>query len=299
MRVTSGMMVNDMLRNLNTNTMRLDEAQRRLYTGRKINAPSDDPAGLVKALRLRTALNENEQYQANINEAKSFLDTTDAALNNINEVLQRMRELAVKASTGSNAPDDMNAIATEVEQLHEQLRLVANSSYGSKYIFAGSNVTQTPCDMQQDKWYGNDKILSTEIGVGVEIPLNLDMKVFFVGIEQEDGPSGGLFELSVRLQKAIEDSDHSLTGDILDDIDLKMNELSDKRAMVGARLNRMQLQQNRLDEAEVSLTGLLGEVEDAELEQVIIDIKVQENVFRASLAAGARIILPNLADFLR
>lgn len=297
MRVTSGMMVNDMLRNLNTNTMRLDEAQRKLYTGRKINAPSDDPAGLVKSLRLRTALNENEQYLSNINEAKSFMDTTDAALNNINEVLQRMRELAVKAATSSNAPDDMNAIATEIEQLNEQLQLVANSSYGSKYIFAGSNVTETPCD--GNEWKGNSETLSTEIGIGVKIPLNLDMKSFF-GSPDPDGPSdGGLFALTYGLQKAIENSEYSKVGLMLDDIDSKLNELTANRAIVGARLNRMELQENRLAEAEVSLTGLLGDVEDSDMEQVIMNLRLQENVFRASLAAGARILLPNLADFLR
>lgn len=300
MRVTSAMMVNDMLRNLNTNTRRLDESQRQLYTGRKINAPSDDPSGLVKALRLRTALNENQQYLANINEANSFMDTTDGALNSINEVLQRVRELTVKASTGSNAPDDMKAIATEIEQLREQLLLVANSTYGSKYIFAGSNVTQAPCD--GDFWKGNSETLPTEIGIGVKIALNLDMKAFFGnpgGVDTGGSPDGGLFALMNDLKTAVDNSEHGTASSMLDNIDAKLNELSGKRAVVGARVNRMELQQNRLQEAEVSLSRLLGGVEDADMEQVIMNLRMQENVYRASLAAGARIIQPSLADFLR
>lgn len=300
MRVTSAMMVHDMLRNLNTNTRRLDESQRQLSTGRKINAPSDDPSGLVKALRLRTALNENQQYLANINEANSFMDTTDGALNSINELLQRVRELTNKAATGSNAPDDMKAIATEIEQLREQLLLVANSTYGSKYIFAGSNVTQAPCN--GDFWKGNSETLPTEIGVGVKIPLNLDMKTFFGnpgGVDTGGSPDGGLFALMNDLKTAVDNSEHGTVSAMLDDIDAKLNELSGKRAVVGARGNRMELQQNRLEEAEVSLSGLLGGVEDADMEQVIMNLRLQENVYRASLGAGARIIMPTLADFLR
>lgn len=87
MRVTNKMLTNELRRNLNTNMMRLDEFQRQLSTTKKLNRPSDNPAALVKALRLRTNLNEGEQYLSNINESVSFLETTDAALYNVGEIM--------------------------------------------------------------------------------------------------------------------------------------------------------------------------------------------------------------------
>lgn len=300
MRITSAMMVNDLVRNLNTNTQRLDEFQRQLSTGRKINRPSDNPSGLVKALRLRTALTENEQFLANINEAYSFMETTDVALNDINAILQRIRELAVKAGTGSNADEDMQAISTEIEQLQEQLMLVANSTYGSKYVFAGTNVTQAPCD--GDHWKGNSRLLETEIGIGVKVALNLDMKDFFgnpSGVDASGNPDGGVFAMVRELIDTINSSDYSGVSGMLDDIDAKIDDLLGSRAVVGARINRMELQQNRLEEAEVSLTTLLGGVEDADIEEVIMNLRMQENVYQSCLAAGARIIQPTLVDYLR
>jgi len=91
MRVTNKMMVNDTIRNLNTNTAAMDKWNRQLSTGRTLNRPSDNPAGLVKAMRLRTSIMEGEQYLRNISEALNFMDTTDSALDSMGSVLNRVR----------------------------------------------------------------------------------------------------------------------------------------------------------------------------------------------------------------
>lgn len=180
MRITNKMLTNELRRNLNTNMMRLDEFQRQLSTGKKLNRPSDNPAGLVKALRLRTTLNEGEQYLSNINEAVSFLETTDAALYNVDEIMQKARELSVKAATGTNDPDAHNAIAKELKELNDQLKVIANTTYGSKHVFAGTNVTEAP--FYNGRWRGNQDFLEIEVGIGVKTAVNIpQMEEFFMG----------------------------------------------------------------------------------------------------------------------
>ena len=178
MRVTNKMLVNELNRNLSNNLWRMDKLQRQLSTTRRINTPSDDPAGLVKSLRLRTNLIEGEQYLRNIGESVSFLQTTDGALHNINEVMQKARVLTVQAASTNN-PQAYSAIAQEIRELNEQLELIANTTNGSKHIFAGSNVTEAP--LQNGEWRGNQKDLEAEIGVGVKIPINIKIKDFFMG----------------------------------------------------------------------------------------------------------------------
>ena len=68
---------------------------------------------------------------------------------------------------------------------------------------------------------------------------------------------------------------------------------------VGARVNRLELQQSRLESIQETFTSLLSKTEDANMAEVIMQLQLQENVYRASLAAGARIIQPSLLDFLR
>jgi flagellar hook-associated protein 3 len=178
------MMINNMRRNLNSNMLRMEEYFQQLSTGKKINLPSDDPAGLVKALRLRTSLKEGEQYLDNIGEAVNYLETTDGALMQINEVVLRIRELTVKAATGTNSSDSVAAIAQEIYELNDQLKMIANTTYGSKYIFAGTNVTEEP--YQNGKWTGNNEILNIEITAGVTVAVNItSIKEFLTGRLQD------------------------------------------------------------------------------------------------------------------
>lgn len=179
LRVTNNMIAENLKRYISTNLNSLEKIEEQIATTKKINRPSDDPAGVVRSLRLRTDMVENEQYIANIEDSISFLDTTDSAFNNLNTALGRIRELMVQAANGTNSTSSMDAINSEIAQLTEQIKTVANSTYGSKYIFAGSNVTQAPCT--DAGWTGNSNDLLREIGVGVTMPVNVDMKDWFWG----------------------------------------------------------------------------------------------------------------------
>lgn len=299
-RITNNMLVNDLRRNLNSNLRHMDTYQRQLSTGRKINLPSDNPAGLVKSLRLRTNLVEGEQYLANIGEAINFMETTDGALNNINAVMQRIRELAVKASTGTNDTSARQAIADEIKELNDQLKMVANTTYSSKHVFAGSNVTEPPyqAGINAANWAGNNNSIELEIGIGVKLAINLtddSMKNFFTG----NSTDPGVFDFLDTLVSDIEAGNLTQVSSALGTLDKLTENLLSARSTIGARINRLELQQSRLESTQISYTGLLAQNEDADMAEVIMQLKMQENVYRASLAAGARIIQPSLVDFLR
>mgnify|MGYP000957142437 FL=1 len=301
-RITNGMLVNELKYNLNNNYTNMDKYQRQLATGRKINLPSDNPAGLVKSLRLRTNLVEGEQYLANINEGINFMETTDAALDNLTAIMQRIRELAVNAANGTNDDSARKAIADEIKELTDQITIVANTSYGSKYIFAGTNVTQQPCQEDSDpdtfKWTGNNEALQLEIGVGVKLTINLtdsSMNNFFVG----NGTDPGVIDFCRGLVSDIETGDLDAVNAALTTADKFIDNLLTARSTIGAKVNRLELQQSRLDSTQISYTSLLSQNEDADIAEVIMNLKMQESVYRASLAAGARIIQPSLVDFLR
>ncbi|MGI5880062.1 MAG: flagellar hook-associated protein FlgL [Syntrophomonadaceae bacterium] len=314
MRVTNKMMVNDTIRNLNTNTAAMDKWNRQLSTGRTLNRPSDNPAGLVKAMRLRTSIMEGEQYLRNISEALNFMDTTDSALDSMGSVLNRVRELTVKAATGTNDSGAQAAIADEIKELAEQLKILANTSYGNKRIFAGTNVTESPLaddGMGNLTWTGNDNAFEIEIAVGIKFRMNLtnagtgseSMQNFFVEDTSADPvdltTDNGIFGVLSRLENDIRNGNLTEVGAALTTLDTKIENLLSTRSTIGAKVNRLELQDSRVKNTQISFTGLLSQVEDADMAEVIMQLKMQENVFRASLGAGARIIQPTLIDFLR
>jgi flagellar hook-associated protein 3 FlgL len=84
----------------------------------------------------------------------------------------------------------------------------------------------------------------------------------------------------------------------ISDMDTLMNKVLSIRADAGARMNRAELTLNRLDSDELNFTNLMSQNEDVNMAEVIMNLKNEENVYNASLAGGARIIMPTLVDFL-
>lgn len=82
-------------------------------------------------------------------------------------------------------------------------------------------------------------------------------------------------------------------------IDEQMNEILTTRADIGARQNRVELMNDRLQSQEVIATKQMSENEDVDMEKAITEMITQESIHRAALSVGARIIQPSLVDFLR
>jgi len=265
-------------------------------------------------MRLRANIVENTQYVRNMKDGIGFLDTLDSALDDATSIIQRLRELIVYAGTDTNGPLERSAIKQEVAQLREHMIVVANSNYGGKYIFAGTNVTERPYT-DGELWKGNRDDLLIEIGVGVTFAVNVDMSTFFGNPTKTDGggfDDKGIFGFMWRLEDFLTKlnknvppnmSPRNLNADeirhSLDELDGKIKELLMERATIGAKSNRLEMQMERMLDMGVEYTELLSQAEDADIAEVITWLNMQESVYKASLAMTARVIQPTLIDFLR
>ena len=97
MRITNGMLVTNMLFNLNQNMGRLNKLNEQMHTQRKFSVPSDDPIGVSKSLKYHTDLSKIEQYTRNAEDANSWMKETESALTEIGEVLHRANKLDRKS----------------------------------------------------------------------------------------------------------------------------------------------------------------------------------------------------------
>jgi len=98
MRITDRLLVDNILGNIQRNESRLSAIQDQVSTGRRISMPSDDPTGAVRSLTLRSNDGETQQSQQNLDLADAWLNATDSALQDVNGVVQRARELAVQGA---------------------------------------------------------------------------------------------------------------------------------------------------------------------------------------------------------
>lgn len=297
MRITNKVLSNNMLRNMYQTMRGMDKYQQMLTTNKKINRPSDNPSGNITSLRMRTKLTQNEQFKENVTAAKSWLETTEDSLIAMGEIMAQGRELAIKGANGSNDEGALEAIAVEIEQLLDEMKVQANSKLSDRYIFGGTNTSEEIYNGTD--WAGNSKIMLVEIGEGITTELNLDGKKIF-GIDDTPGNPDSIFatltNMSINLKNGELDK---VGGEDLAKFDAHIETLLSARSEIGAKVNRIDMTMNRLVGSEASYTKVLSDTEDADTAEVIIRLKEQENLYNATLAAGARIIQPSLVDFLR
>lgn len=138
MRITNRMMTNNMLSNINSNKSSLSKLEDQYSTGKKIQRPSDDPIITVRSLKLRTNITEVDQYvEKNIPDALSWMDITESALSNVNNLVSQMNTYCVQGSSDTLTATNRNSIVKNLEEMRDQIYQEGNANYAGRYVFTG------------------------------------------------------------------------------------------------------------------------------------------------------------------
>ena len=115
-------------RNLNKTQGMMDQAMERLASGLRINSAKDDAAGLAISTRFTTQIRGLNQAIRNANDGISLAQTAEASMQEMTNILQRMRELAVQSANSTNSASDRASIQAEVDQLYGELNRIADTT---------------------------------------------------------------------------------------------------------------------------------------------------------------------------
>lgn len=292
MRITQGMLSNNMLNNLSNSYSKMGTYLEQLSTGKKINSPSDDPVIAMKGMNYRSQVIEVEQYTRNTNEVHTWMDSSDAALDKATQALQKMRELAVQASNDTYGPDERENIMEEAKQLKEHIIDIANTNINGKFIFNGTKTDSKPITVDSSgmTFDQNGGPVMIEVSSGTKLQANVEGSEVF---------SKGLFDKIDTFINALDTSNQAELDDSIGAIGEGIDNVINARANLGARMNRLELIEDRLSSQEINAKSMMSKNEDIDYEKVITKLIAQESVHRAALSAGSRIIQPTLLDFLR
>ncbi len=130
-------------RMLNITTGSQSKSAEKLSSGYRINRAADDAAGLSISEKMRKQIRGLDQASTNAEDGVSAVQTAEGALTEVHSMLQRMNELAVQASTGTNSKTDRDAIQSEIEQLTTEIDRVAETTkFNETYLLKGSDSTK-------------------------------------------------------------------------------------------------------------------------------------------------------------
>jgi flagellin len=208
------------------------EAMERLSSGKRINSAKDDAAGLAIATRMDASVRGLNQAVRNANDGISASQTAEGAMGGISNMLVRMRELAVQASTGTLGDDDREAIQTEVTALIAQIDDVA-----TRTTFNGTALLDGTADLDIQTGLNDGEVVNITIA---------DMQSAGLGVDGLDfstaaGASGALATLDTAIQT-----------------------VATERANLGAQQNRLEATVDNLTSTVVNLSDSKSRIEDTD-----------------------------------
>ncbi|MCF4995117.1 flagellar hook-associated protein 3 [Pseudomonas syringae] len=176
MRISTGQFYESSAANYQRNFANVVKSSEEASSLVRVNTAADDPVGASRLLQLGQQASMLGQYEANSTTIKGTLDTAEAVMTSINNVLQRAKELAVSAGNAGYTDADRQATASELGQIEEQLLSLMNSKdENGKYIFAGSKGDTVPFSRNNDGTYsynGDQVTLDLAIGDTMKMATN-------------------------------------------------------------------------------------------------------------------------------
>ncbi|WP_027400147.1 flagellar hook-associated protein FlgL [Anaerovorax odorimutans] len=144
MRITSGIMMRQYNRRLNTIISDLNKANETITTRRKFTKASENPSESVKSQQLRREILQNENYQTNLRDVQSKFDSIESNMMNISKIGETAYVDILKVINGTNSIDERKIVAAELREMQESIIMNCNSQFNDQYIFGGSSTKEAP-----------------------------------------------------------------------------------------------------------------------------------------------------------
>ena len=233
------------------NDRAMTQTMERLATGSRINSASDDAAGLAIASKLTAQVTGLNQAVRNGNDAIAMLQTADGAMEEVGNMLQRMRELGVQGGTGTISSDDRQALNTEFAALRTEIDRIANN-------------TQWNGDNLLDGTAGSFGLLTFQVGYEASqtITVNVGDLNLAAGAVAYTASStaGGILGANLS---AIAITTAALSNTQVTALDVAIAGIDSKRATIGAAVNTLEFAVDNLANASQNASAARSRIQDA------------------------------------
>lgn len=241
----------------NMNQLQNNMAQ--MASGKRINRAADDAAGMAIAQKMTASARGEDAAGRNIRDGRSLLQTADGGLDQSQQVLQRMRELAVRANNGIMTESDRNALHQEFDGMRETLSSIArDTGFNTRELLSGS-----------------EEGIRITTGSGVEAATILPADVRPESLGRDENTERTLAQVNLA-----DDPQEALRT-----IDRAMQEVSSDRGRIGAQDNALERSERTAQSRFVNIESARSRIEGAELSDVSRQLSVNLLSFQAYIYA--------------
>ncbi|HKX33341.1 MAG TPA: flagellin [Blastocatellia bacterium] len=273
-------------------------AQEQISTGKRINRPSDDPAGAEVVIRIRTAQTAAAQLAGNADTALNTLQITDGSLESYETLLDRARALLTNGASDSTDAATRRTTAIEIDSIRTSALALANQRYGDQYIFGGTRQDVPP--------YDSNGVAAATPTTQQSLQIDAGGETLAFGVTAENvfrDANGDIFQALSDAATALRGTGNAAADrtTILNGI-TRLGELADQsrvaRTQIGSGIDRLQNASDTLKQRSLSFEESAQRVEGSDFVEAAINLTESQRVLEAILQTQAASNRRSLIDLL-
>ncbi|WP_265435645.1 MULTISPECIES: lateral flagellin LafA [Aeromonas] len=244
---------------LNSTNKMLGTAMQRLGTGLRINSAADDAAGLQMATRLQSQSSGQKVGMRNAQDAVSMMQTAEGAMDEMTNIVQRMKDLATQGANGTNNADDLSAMNKEFGELQKELKNITDNT-----TFGGTNLLKTKFAAAVDFQVGGKSAEKVSVDVKDDLKAVTDVTVL------------------AAPATALDTQANAVTA--MGNMDTLLDNIGKVRSAFGANINRLEHTVNNLSNMKENTDMANGRIMDADFAQESTNMTKNQMLMQAGMS---------------
>lgn len=297
---------------LDRTTDKLASLQLAAATGKRLNRPSDDPTAISPVLSARTQIQTSDRYIETIETGLDRVDNMDGYLDEIENMLVRIKEISIASGSGALSAEDRLTYADEVSQLRSGLLDNANAQVDSKFLFAGFSEKTKPFTATNPAlpvsssnpvvYNGDNGTVQFEISPNELIDINLTGNGFLLGDTDNNGATDAgavdIFSVVTAVEEALRANNPVAVGAEMNNLDIGANQLRAARSSKGNLGRRLETARDHMEQIKIDMEEFRSRYEDADILEVITSMEQQQQSFQAALSVTGKVSELSILDYI-
>jgi flagellar hook-associated protein 3 FlgL len=259
---------------------------------------------MSRAVGYKTEISAIEQYKRAVNTARNSIESMESALTNLNGIITRARELAMKGATGSVDAGARKMIASEVDALLQSAIGIANTRVGDRYIFSGFQSNMPPIG-STGAFVTDGNFVRIDISAGITVEINMPANRVFndaiplVTTGTDTNADRFVLKALNTLKLALENNDVDTIGASLTNLDSVQGRVLQEIGEIGATLNKINAIEKYHNDRNHNLNTYLSNDTDTDIARAVSEMAQRQTALEGLRTISTEFMRTSLFDFLR
>ncbi len=318
MKATIGMTYRMLYSELNTISNRMFDLQQQAATGKKMNAPSDDPAAIKPLLNYRVESKTTERYLTHMGFAQDKMDIQDSSLDRMENLLVQAKETGIQSLNGAVNEEDRKVLADEIGLIFDVLLDAGNTKANGEYTFAGYQDETLPFTENTDydpdnydlkdastwpvSYQGDANRKTVEVAPGQRLETGLTGCELLLGDadnnQEQDAAGTNIYAVIKNLEHAIRTGDQGGMQEGLQDLEDGANQIRRLRGRMGNNAAQIERASEHLNAAALEIKETISTYEDADVMKVYTDLMQHQTTLQAALNVTSKVSQLTILDYM-